>query len=72
MAPLLISRLNTVAQVLFAGLVLAIAGMAVADRGIGDMMGVVVAATTTVSGAAYMIAWVRRLAGPESPESEAP
>jgi cardiolipin synthase len=65
MAPLLVSKLNTLAQVLLAGLVLGMAGLAVADPGIGDMMVIVVAATTAVSGTAYVVAWVRRLAGLE-------
>ncbi len=65
MAPLAISRLNTVAQIALAGLILAIAGMKVADRGIGDMMVVVVGATTAISGAAYTVKWVRRLSGLE-------
>ena len=63
MAPLPISRVNTVVQVLLAGLVLAMAGMGVAGRWIGDMMVIVAGATTALSGAAYCAAWVRRFAG---------
>ncbi len=66
MAPLPISRLNTVVQVLLAGLVLAMAGMDVAGRWIGDMMVIVAGATTALSGAAYCAAWVRRFAGWET------
>ena len=65
MAPLAISRLNTVAQIGLAGLILAIAGLDVADRGVADIMVAVVAATTAISGAAYAVSWVRRLAGME-------
>ena len=66
MSPLAISRLNTVAQIVLAGLVLAMAGMDVADSGIAAMMMAVAAATTAISGAAYAVKWVRRLAGLES------
>ncbi len=65
MAPLAISRLNTVAQIALAGLVLAMAGLDVADRGIADIMVAIVGATTAISGAAYAVKWVRRLAGLE-------
>ncbi|MBI3515094.1 MAG: CDP-alcohol phosphatidyltransferase family protein [Proteobacteria bacterium] len=65
MAPLAVSRLNTVAQIVLAGLVLAMAGMDIADSGIAAMMVAVAAATTAISGAAYAVKWVRRLAGLE-------
>ena len=65
MAPLTISRLNTVAQIVLAGLVLGIAGLDVAQGRIVDMMVAVAAATTAISGAAYAVKWVRRFAGLE-------
>ena len=65
MAPLAISRLNTVAQIVLAGLVLAMAGMGIAEGAIADLMIAVVAATTAISGAAYAVRWVRRFAGLE-------
>lgn len=64
-APLTISRLNTVAQIVFAGLVLALASLGIPGGGIAGMMAVVVGATTTLSGAAYAVVWLRRLAGVE-------
>jgi cardiolipin synthase len=65
MAPLAISRVNTVAQIVLAGLVLAMAGLAIPDSGIAAMMVAVAGATTAISGAAYVVQWVRRLAGLE-------
>jgi cardiolipin synthase len=65
MAPLAISRLNTVAQIVLAGLVLAMAGLDLAIPGLSSMMVAVAAATTAISGAAYAVNWVRRLAGME-------
>jgi cardiolipin synthase len=65
MTPLAISRLNTVAQIVLAGLVLAMAGMDIAGSGIEAMMVWLAAATTAISGAAYTVKWVRRLAGME-------
>jgi cardiolipin synthase len=65
MAPLAISRLNTVAQIGLAALVLAIGGLGIADSQIAVMMTGLVAATTAVSGAAYAVQWIRRLGGLE-------
>jgi cardiolipin synthase len=65
MSPLAISRLNTLAQIALAALVLAMAALDVADRRVVDIMEAVVAATTAVSGTAYAIKWVRRTAGLE-------
>ncbi len=66
MAPLTISRLNTVAQIGLAALVLAAGGLGIAESPVTAMMVAVVAVTTAVSGAAYAVQWVRRLAGLES------
>ena len=65
MAPLAVSRLNTVVQIVLAGLVLALASLGVPGGGIAAMMVVVVGATTAISGAAYAVAWLRRFAGLE-------
>lgn len=65
MAPLTISRINTVAQIVLAGLVLGAAGSGIAVPGLLAMMVAVAGATTAISGAAYAVSWVRRLAGME-------
>jgi len=64
-APLTISRINTVAQIVLAGLVLGAAGSGIAVPGVLAMMTAVACATTAISGAAYAVSWVRRLAGME-------
>jgi len=66
MAPLAISRLNTVVQIVLAGLVLAMASLDVPGGAIAAIMVAVVGATTAISGAAYAVMWLRRLAGLES------
>ena len=66
MAPLAISRLNTVAQIVLAGLVLAMAGLGIALPGLPRAMIALAAATTAISGAAYAVSWVRRLVGTEA------
>lgn len=62
-APLWISKLNTVAQILLAAV--ALAGLAFAsdlwDRAAGPLA-VLVGATTVASGASYLIEWGRRVA----------
>jgi cardiolipin synthase len=65
MAPLTISRINTVAQITLAGLVLATAGSGIAEPTLLAMMMAVAGATTAISGAAYAVSWVRRLIGME-------
>jgi cardiolipin synthase len=65
MAPLTISRITTVAQIVLVGLVLAAAGSGIAVSGLLAMMVAVAGATTAISGAAYAVSWVRRLAGLE-------
>lgn len=65
-APLRVSKLNTAAQIALAALVLALAGLNVADPGIAAMMVYLVGATTAVSGAAYLVIWGRRRAGLET------
>ena len=65
MAPLAISRLNTVAQIVLAGSALGMTGLEVAVPGLLSMMVAMVAVTTAISGAAYAVSWVRRLAGME-------
>jgi cardiolipin synthase (CMP-forming) len=59
--PLYISKLNTGVQVVFAGFVLARAGLG-AELGWADvMLSLVVAATTVASGLSYLVRWARIL-----------
>jgi len=60
--PSVISKFNTVAQILLAAMVLAKLGMAFDDLGVTVVMTYLVAATTLLSGAGYLVAWVRRAA----------
>ncbi len=62
MQPLMISKVNTVAQIVLAALVLGVGGFGL-DGAAGDaavIMIYVVAATTLLSGAAYVVTWTRR------------
>ncbi len=56
MQPLFISKLNTALQILLAAMLLAKAGFAVGD-GLTEVLVHVVAATTILSGAAYVVKW---------------
>lgn len=60
MEPLLVSKTNTVAQIALAGMVLAELGLELSLAGAVDMLVYVVAATTFVSGAAYVVKWGHR------------
>jgi cardiolipin synthase len=61
MQPLFISKLNTVTQILLAAAVLADLGLGVVDPRIVAILVHVVAATTFLSGAAYVVIWSWRL-----------
>lgn len=61
MRPLLISKVNTTAQILLAALVLARLGLGLDDGGLAGALVYVVAATTFASGAAYLALWGLRL-----------
>jgi cardiolipin synthase len=61
MQPLFISKFNTVAQIALAGLVLAQLGLGIADERLLALMVHAVAATTFLSGAAYVVIWSWRL-----------
>lgn len=61
MAPLKVSKLNTATQIVLAALVLGVAGFAIDDRGATAAMIYVVAATTILSGAAYIVQWSRHV-----------
>jgi cardiolipin synthase len=64
MRPLLISKVNTGAQIALAALMLAKLGLGVTeDYGVTGAMVVLVAATTAASGAAYIAIWGWRILG---------
>jgi cardiolipin synthase len=60
-SPILISKVNTVAQIVLAGLVLARLGPGWGGSGIEDIFVAVVAITTIASGSAYLFAASRRV-----------
>lgn len=69
MAPLLISKVNTVVQIVLAGVVLGIAAMDVPEGGLPLLqiyltwaLIYLVAATTLLSGASYLVKWSRKAA----------
>jgi cardiolipin synthase (CMP-forming) len=61
--PLLVSKLNTALQIALVGVVLASLGFAVAVTALETVLVYAVAATTTISGAGYLVRWTRALAG---------
>jgi cardiolipin synthase len=61
MKPLLVSKLNTVAQILFAGLVLGSLGLTFNPGWLLPLMMAAVAALTLLSVAAYVREWVRHM-----------
>jgi cardiolipin synthase len=65
MQPLFISKINTVAQIGLAALLLARLGAGFEDYGLTGYLVYAVAATTIVSGLAYVFVWGRRLVGME-------
>lgn len=64
--PLLVSKLNTALQIALIGVVLAALGFAFAIAGLQTALIYAVAATTTISGAGYLVRWTRALAGAEA------
>jgi cardiolipin synthase len=60
MRPLMISKVNTTVQILFAAAVMANAGYGVNLNGAMEVLILATAATTVASGVAYAIEWVRR------------
>jgi cardiolipin synthase (CMP-forming) len=63
--PLFISKLNTALQIALIAVVLARLGAGIPDFGLGGLLIYAVAATTVISGAAYLVRWGRALAGVE-------
>jgi cardiolipin synthase len=64
-APLFVSKANTAAQIVFAAIVLGAKGYALELAGLEQAFGVVVAALTVISTAAYLAAWMRHMTRPE-------
>lgn len=63
--PLMISKVNTALQIALVAWTLAHFGLKVTDHGITVIMIDAVAATTVLSGAVYLVRWMRGFAGPE-------
>lgn len=61
MGPLLISKANTLAQLVLAGVVLADVGLHIIGEGVVSALIWLVAITTVASGGAYLIGWGRGL-----------
>lgn len=60
--PMMISKVNTALQIGLVTFVLARLGLGFGDHGITRVLIVTAAATTVLSGAAYVVHWARRLA----------
>ncbi|MEE2995963.1 MAG: CDP-alcohol phosphatidyltransferase family protein [Pseudomonadota bacterium] len=65
MRPLIISKVNTAAQLALAAIVLAAMGFALDIEAVVDVAIYVVAATTAISGAGYVVSWTRQTTGVE-------
>ncbi len=63
--PLFVSKLNTALQIALIAVVLGQLGLGVPDFGVGRILIYAVAATTVISGAAYLVRWGSALAGVE-------
>jgi cardiolipin synthase len=68
--PLLLSKLNTGAQIILAGFVLAALGFDMVTREILLFGSVVVAVLTIASGAQYVLTWIRRMTAAAKPPQE--
>jgi cardiolipin synthase len=60
MEPLLISKINTLAQIVLAGYVMGSKAFGISVDGLSVIMIWAVAATTVLSGAVYVIGWLRK------------
>lgn len=65
MRPLIVSKVNTAAQIGLAALVLAGLGLDLEIGGVVETMIYAVGGTTVISGASYMVSWTRQMAGIE-------
>src|SRR5687767_5733376 len=68
--PLLLSKLNTGAQIILAGVVLAVLGFELPARQVVLVGSIVVAALTVASGAQYVLAWIKLMASSPEPPQE--
>ncbi len=66
--PLMISKVNTVAQIVLAAVVLGDLGLDLVTDGLVQMLIYAVAATTLASGATYLVEWTRRASRMETTE----
>jgi cardiolipin synthase len=66
MHPLLISKANTLSQIILAGLVLAELGLGLGLEGLVQLLVWVTGTLTIISAAAYFVAWLRHMASYES------
>ncbi|MGE0652500.1 MAG: CDP-alcohol phosphatidyltransferase family protein [Alphaproteobacteria bacterium] len=67
MEPLLVSKVNTLAQIILAGYVLATRALGVADIWVFKALVGLVALTTVVSGASYVVRWIQKAGSMEKP-----
>jgi len=63
--PLIVSKVNTALQILLVGVLLAQLGLGVEPGATVEALVYMVAATTILSGAGYLVRWTRALAGLE-------
>jgi cardiolipin synthase len=63
--PLMISKINTALQIVLAAFTLARLGFGAEDYGAVMVLVLAVAATTILSGGAYLVRWTRAITGPE-------
>ena len=65
MRPLIVSKINTAAQLALAAIVLAELGFRLETGDLVYIVIYIVGATTVISGASYMVSWTRQMAGIE-------
>ena len=66
--PLMVSKVNTVAQIVLATVVLGDLGLDMVTDGLVQVLIYAVPATTLASGATYLVEWARRASRVETPE----
>ncbi len=65
MRPLFVSKSNTAAQIALAAIILAKLGLSLSISGVIEVAVYVVAASTVVSGAGYIVSWAKHMTGVE-------
>jgi cardiolipin synthase len=68
--PLLLSKMNTAAQIVFAALVLAVKGFGIGAPEILFIGSIVVAALTLASGTQYVLTWIGQMTSNSKPSQE--